>query len=75
MGVLFRRPELRGHLSVPHGQKCNQQLEDCGFPFTFPGNYCEDQSDGCGDPGGGPDPDVDDGGTGTCECPTSAHCR
>ena len=32
-------------------ETCNQQLEDCGFPFTFPGNYCEDQSDGCGDPG------------------------
>ena len=31
-------------------ETCNQQLEDCGFPFTFPGNYCEDQSDGCGDP-------------------------
>ena len=33
-------------------ETCNQQLEDCGFPFTFPGNYCEDQSDGCGDPDG-----------------------
>lgn len=55
-------------------ETCNQQLEDCGFPFTFPGNYCEDQSDGCGGPGPGPNPDVDDGQTGTCECPTSAHC-
>ena len=38
-------------------ETCNQQLEDCGFPFTFPGNYCEDQSDGCA-------PD----GTSTCDC-------
>lgn len=39
-------------------ETCNQQLEECGFPFTFPGNYCEDQSDGCA-------PD----GTSTCDCP------
>jgi hypothetical protein len=39
-------------------ETCNQQLEDCGYPFTYPGNYCEDQSDGCGD-----------GQTGTCDCP------
>lgn len=38
-------------------ETCNQQLEDCGFPFTFPENYCEDQSDGCVDPQ-----------TGTCDC-------
>lgn len=56
-------------------ETCNQQLEDCGFPFTFPGNYCEDQSDGCGGGGGQPNPDVDDGQTGTCDCHTSAHCH
>lgn len=40
-------------------ETCDQQLEDCGYPFTYPGNYCEDQSDGCGDPD--PDgPDIDD---------------
>jgi len=55
-------------------ETCNQQLEECGFPFTFPGNYCEDQSDGCGPGGGGGGGDVDDGQTGTCECPTSAGC-
>lgn len=55
-------------------ETCNQQLEECGFPFTFPGNYCEDQSD-CDPGGGGGDTDVDDGETGTCECPTSAHCH
>jgi hypothetical protein len=32
-------------------ETCNQQLEDCGYPFTYPGNYCEDQSDGCGGDG------------------------
>ena len=33
-----------------------------GIPFTFPGNYCEDQSDGCGDTGtcvNCPDPGTD----------------
>ena len=30
-------------------ETCDQQLEDCGYPFTYPGNYCEDQSDGCGE--------------------------
>ena len=45
-------------------ETCNQQLEDCGYPFTYPGNYCEDETDGCGDPG-----------TQTCDCadpPTDA---
>lgn len=48
-------------------ETCNQQLEDCGFPFTFPGNYCEDETDGCTEGGGGdggdiedPEPDPDD---------------
>ncbi len=46
-------------------ETCDQQLEECGGIFTFPGRYCEDQSDGCGDgPGGtadcGDDPDHDD---------------
>jgi hypothetical protein len=30
-------------------ETCNQALEGCGYPFTYPGNYCEDQSDGCGE--------------------------
>jgi hypothetical protein len=30
-------------------ETCNQALEDCGYPFTYPGNYCEDESDGCGE--------------------------
>ncbi len=30
-------------------ETCNQHLEDCGYPFTYPGNYCEDESDGCGE--------------------------
>lgn len=38
-------------------ETCNQHLEECGFPFTFPGNYCEDETDGCGDPQ-----------TSTCDC-------
>ena len=45
-------------------ETCNQQLEDCGYPFTYPGNYCEDETDGYGDPG-----------TQTCDCadpPTDA---
>ena len=33
-------------------ETCNQQLKECRFPFTCPGAYCEDESDGCGAPGG-----------------------
>ena len=55
-------------------ETCNQQLEECGFPFTFPGAYCEDESDGCGDPGGGPG-EADDGDTlSSCVCATSFNC-
>jgi hypothetical protein len=43
-------------------ETCNQALEDCGYPFTYPGNYCEDETDGCGETGtcvNCPDPGTD----------------
>ena len=45
-----RDPSCGASCACSTSETCNQQLEDCGFPFTFPENYCEDQSDGCGDP-------------------------
>jgi hypothetical protein len=50
-------------------ETCNQALEDCGYPFTYPGNYCEDESDGCGETDtcqNCPDPGTDGCSEGEC---------
>jgi hypothetical protein len=37
-------------------ETCDQRVDSCSpmaCGITFPGNYCEDETDGCGDPGPG----------------------